>query len=90
MITFNNALEDILNDKIEQEKYWMNEVIPLTYLKYDGDKKFDVWKPWKFKYVWKNYSAFENYFFGIKAKNLNNMQDTSAYRGTYRNFDDIY
>lgn len=90
MISFNNALEDILNDKIEQEKYWMNEVIPLTYLKYDGDKKFDIKKPWKFKYVWKDYSAFENYFFGIDAKNLNNMQDTSTYRGTYRNFDDIH
>ena len=90
MISFNNALEDILNAKIEQEQYWLNEVIPLTYLEYDGEKKFQIMNPLKFKYVWKEYNAFENYFFGINSKNLNNMQDTSAYRGTYRNFDDIY
>jgi len=34
IIEFNNALEKIVDEKIEKEKYRLNEIIPLTYLKY--------------------------------------------------------
>gem|GEM_PF-4369934 len=40
IIVFNNALENIVDKKVEEEKYWLNEVIPLTYLKYNGYEKF--------------------------------------------------
>jgi len=86
IITFNNAFEDIVNDKIEEEKYWLNEVIPLTYLEYDGYKKYNLTK---FNCVWKEYNAFENYFFGTKASGIWSMQETSTYRWTFRNLDDI-
>jgi hypothetical protein len=35
IISFNNALEKIVDEKIEKEKYRLNEIIPLTYLEYE-------------------------------------------------------
>ncbi len=86
---FNQVLEDIVNEKIEEEKYWLNEVIPLTYLQYDWGKKINIVKPWKYKWVREKYEAFDNYFFWIKAKNIESIEQTSSYRGTFRNYDDI-
>jgi hypothetical protein len=34
IVSFNNALEKIVDEKIEKEKYRLNEIIPLTYLEY--------------------------------------------------------
>lgn len=81
IVSFNNALEKIVDEKIEKEKYRLNEIIPLTYLKY-------AWIH-KTKCKWKTYDAYENYFFGMPAKYIDNMQQVSTYRWTYRNFDDI-
>lgn len=89
IITFNNVLEDIVNDKIQEEKYWMNEVIPLSYLYYDTDKKRNPFRPWKFKCMRNDYSAYENFFFGTNAKNITSMKETSTYRWSFRNLDDI-
>lgn len=82
MIIFNQALENIVNEKIEKEKYWLNEVIPLTYLKYEWYEKWT-------KCTWKVYDAFENYFFGLNAEYITNMQQISTYRWTFWNFDNI-
>ncbi len=93
ILTFNNVLEDIVNDKIEEEKYWMNEVIPLSYLKYTWDKKKNWWTrilaPRKYTCSWKDYDAFKNYFFGTEAKNIRSMKETSTYRWSFRNYNDI-
>jgi hypothetical protein len=35
MIMINNALEEAVDEKVEKEKYRLNEVLPLTYLKYE-------------------------------------------------------
>ncbi|HRX63772.1 MAG TPA: hypothetical protein P5060_01570 [Candidatus Absconditabacterales bacterium] len=82
IISINNALEEIVDEKVEEEQYWLNEVIPLGYLKYDGYKKGA-------KCTWKTYDAYENYFFGSDAKYIKSMEETSTYRGTFRNFDNI-
>ncbi|HPC34674.1 MAG TPA: hypothetical protein PLP73_03340, partial [Candidatus Absconditabacterales bacterium] len=82
IIEFNNALEKIVDEKIEKEKYRLNEIIPLTYLKYAGVKRNGNCRR-------QQYDAYENYFFGMPAKYIDNMQQVSTYRGTYRNFDDI-
>ncbi|MCK9466717.1 MAG: FG-GAP-like repeat-containing protein [Candidatus Absconditabacterales bacterium] len=87
IIMFNDALEKIVDDKIEQEKYRLNEIIPLTYLEYEGDRKGTTKLS---SCVWKVYDAYENYFFGMPAKYINDMEQISTYRGTYRNFDNIF
>ncbi|HKL44560.1 MAG TPA: hypothetical protein VJ892_04785, partial [Candidatus Absconditabacterales bacterium] len=86
IISFNEALEDIVNEKIEEEKYWLNEVIPLSYLKYDGFEKFPNINS---TCTWKEYEAYENYFFGMNADRINSMEQTSTYKGTYRNYEEI-
>ncbi len=86
IILFNEALENIVDEKIEKEKYWLNDVIPVTYLKYDWFEKFSNINP---TCTWKEYSAYENYFFGISAKNIDEMQQTSSYRWTFRNLNNI-
>lgn len=80
LIMVNNALEEAVDKKVEQEKYWLKEVIPLTYLEFKWKKRF-LWKC-----VWEVYSAYENYFFGQKAVNIQSMEETSTYRWTYRNY----
>lgn len=88
IIVFNNALESIVDEKIEEEKYRLNEIIPLTYLKYNGYEKSAV----NFKgkvCTWQEYSAYENYFFGLNANYVTSMQETSSYRWTFRNFENL-
>ncbi len=80
LIMINNALEEIVDNKVDDEKYWMNEVIPLTYLNYK-------WKSrWLWKCVWEVYDAYENYLFGENAQYLLSMEDASTYRWTFRNY----
>ena len=83
MIMVNNALEEAVDEKVEKEKYWLNEVLPLTYLKYEWKKRF-LWKC-----VWSIYEAYENYAFGTNARYLESMEQTSTYRWTYRNYESI-
>ena len=80
LIMINNALQEAVDTKVENEKYRMNEVIPLTYLKYSWLAR------WLWKCVWDKYDAYENYFFWENAKYLQSMEDTSTYRWTYRNY----
>ena len=80
LIMINNALEEAVDKKVEQEKYWLKEVIPLTYLRYEWRQRFAK------KCVWEIYDAYENYYFGQKAQNIQSMEETSTYRWTYRNY----
>ena len=81
MIMINNALEEAVDAQVESAKYWLNDVIPLTYLKYKWKKRFLG------KCVWEIYDAYENYYFGTNARYLQWMEETSTYRWTYRNFE---
>lgn len=87
IVLFNNALEQIVDDKIETEKYRLNEIIPLTYLNYEWARK---WKTKLSSCTRKVYDAYENHFFGMPAKYMDNMKQISTYRWTYRNFDNIF
>ena len=82
LIAINNVLEWFVDDKVDSEKYRLNEVIPLTYLNYQG--ALYMWNC-----TWKTYDAFENYFFGNQAKYMTSMQNVSSYRWTYRNYQGI-
>jgi len=79
LISINNVLEEFVDEKVESEKYRLNEVIPLTYLDYS-------WALYLWNCTWQVYDAFENYFFGKQAKYMDSMQDVSSYRWTYRNY----
>ena len=80
LIMINNALEEAVDKKVEEEKYRLNEVLPLTYLKYE-------WKSrWNWKCVREIYDAYENYYFGKKAQYVDTAEDTSTYRWTFRNY----
>lgn len=83
IIMLNNALEEAVDIKVEEEKYWLDEVIPLTYLKYEWESK------WNGKCVWNIYDAYENYYFWENAQYLKSMEETSTYRWTYRNYNAI-
>lgn len=80
IIMLNNALEEAVDKKVSDEKYRLNEVIPLTYLEYEWDKRF-LWQC-----VWQVYNAYENYFFWKSARFTQSMEETTTYRGTYRNY----
>ena len=80
MIMINNALEESVDAQVESGKYRLDEVIPLTYLKYQWKKRFLG------KCVWEIYDAYENYYFGTNARYLQWMEETSTYRWTYRNY----
>ena len=77
LIMVNNALEEAVDTKVEQEKYWLNEVIPLTYLNYLWLSKWN-------KCVWWRYDAYENYFFWKNAKYIESMEETTTFRWTFR------
>ena len=62
IIMLNNALEEAVDKKVEDEKYRLNEVIPLTYLQYEWESR------WNWKCVWNIYDAYENYFDFIYKK----------------------
>lgn len=81
LIMVNNALEEIVDKKVEEEKYWLDEVLPLTYLKYNWVEKTQLFKK---KCYRDEYEAYENFYFWENAKNLENAEQTTTYRWTYR------
>jgi hypothetical protein len=77
IIQINDYLEGKLNDKIEQEKYYMNIPIPVSELDFQGTKKIAIPLP---KCIRTKYNYYENYYFGKNAEQVNTAQDTNIYR----------
>ncbi len=82
IIQINDYLEGKLNDKIEQEKYYMNIPIPVSELDFQGTKKIAIPLP---KCIRTKYNYYENYYFGKNAEQVNTAQDTNIYRWTFQN-----
>jgi hypothetical protein len=78
MIQFNNALETELNTAIEEEKYYMDIPIPLSYLNFAGQRK-------RGRCIWPTYDYSQNYYFGQNAESIKSAQEISIYKGTYKN-----
>ena len=78
---FNNLLERFVDKKIEEEKYSMDMVIPIEYKEVK----------WKRAYVrcYPFVTRYENYYFGRNARYVDNVDDLSIYRWTYRNLTSI-
>ena len=73
----NELMEDMIDKKIEEQKYSMDIVVPLEY-------KEVTWKRIDFK-CYSLVNRFENYYFGNNVRFIDNSEDLSIYRGTYRN-----
>lgn len=73
----NNILEKFVDDKIDKEKYSMDLVIPVEY-------RYEKWKRVAFK-CYTLVTDYENYYFWKDARFVDNVNDLSIYRWTYRN-----
>lgn len=94
LIQLNNYLEQRLDDKIQEEKYYLTIPIPLSELDFEWDIKI----PASFRTpvhlplpscIRKKYNYYENYYFGQNASRISNAQELSIYRGTYQNLTTI-
>ena len=73
----NDLMEDMIDKKIEKEKYSMDIVIPVEYKKVK-------WKRAYFK-CFSFVSRWENYYFWKSARYIDDPKELSIYRWTYRN-----
>lgn len=80
----NDFMENKLNEKIEQEKYYMTIPIPVSELNLEGDIKIPpTFRATGFpfpKCIRTRYDYYQNYYFGKNANLITSAQDTSAYR----------
>ncbi len=78
----NNILEKYVDDKIESEKYSMDLVIPVEYRQETWQQiKFGLVPVWCYSFV----TDYKNYYFGKDARYVDNVNDLSIYRWTFRN-----
>ena len=77
----NELMEKMIDEKIEEQKYSMDIVVPVEYKKV-------TWKRIDFK-CYSLVSRFENYYFGNNVRFIDNAEDLSIYRWTYRNLLDL-
>ncbi len=77
----NDLMEDMIDKKIEREKYGMDIVVPVSY------KKVTKKTVWFKRYYFVD--RYDNYYFGNNARLIDSAEDLSIYRWTYRNLSDL-
>ncbi len=77
----NMLMEEMVDKKIAENKYDMDIVVPVSYIK-------TTWKRISFR-CYKLVSRFDNYYFWNNARYIDKSQDLSAFRWTYRNLLDL-
>ena len=77
----NGLMEDMIDKKIEDEKYSMDIVIPVDYKKV-------TWKRARFSCYWL-VTRRENFYFWKSARYIDDPIELSIYRWTYRNLMDV-
>jgi hypothetical protein len=78
---YNDALENKLNQKIIQEKYYMHIPLPVTYKREAKTKALNICQDYD-KY-------YEMFYFGQKAANITSAQELSTFRGTFLNLQSL-
>ena len=73
----NELMEEMIDKKIEEEKYSMDIVIPVEYKRVEWKRVYFSCYPFV--------DRFENYYFGKNARLINSAEELSIYRWTYRN-----
>ena len=77
----NDLMENMIDRKVEEKKLGMDIVVPISYQK--KTKKRINFRCVPFV------SRFENYYFGSNARYVDNAEELSIYRWTYRNLLDL-
>ncbi|MCF7835358.1 VCBS repeat-containing protein, partial [Candidatus Gracilibacteria bacterium] len=85
IIEFNNLLEKGVDKQIEDEKYYMTLPMLVQYQEYKDKKKLVPSIPPKRKCIPEIDNTYKNYYFGKSAEYISSIEDTSIYRGTFRN-----
>ncbi len=87
LIEFNNILEKSIDKKVEDQKYYMKTPLLVQYQEHKDEKK---WIPLiGRKCVTTQDDIYKNYYFGKSAEYIENVEDTSIYRWTFRNLSSI-
>ena len=73
----NELMENMIDKKIEEQKYSMDIVIPVEYKRVEWKRVYFSCFPFV--------DRFENYYFWKNARLINSAQELSIYRWTYRN-----
>ncbi|HMT00890.1 MAG TPA: hypothetical protein PKC14_01055, partial [Candidatus Absconditabacterales bacterium] len=81
-------LEKALDDKIQQEKYFMKIPILTIYEKYKNRVQGSNFIACTFGELLLE-GRYENFYFGKRASDVNSVQDLSIYRGSYKNFSSL-
>ncbi len=87
----NDKLENMVDNKILTEKYEMKSVIPTLYKREQYEKKY-IW-PRLFRIGYripKFIDTFIFYYFGQDASSLISSEQSSIYRGTFRNLKKVW
>ena len=87
----NDKLENMVDNKILTEKYEMKSVIPTLYKREQYEKKY-IW-PRLFRIGYripKFIDTFRFYYFGQDASSLISSEQSSIYRGTFRNLKKVW
>lgn len=87
LIEFNNILEKSVDKQIEDQKYYMQTPLLVEYQEYKKESK-SILLIWKKPVVTQN-DIYKNYYFGKEAEDIDSIEDTSIYRGTFRNLSSI-
>ncbi|MBP7061372.1 hypothetical protein KBA84_00880 [Patescibacteria group bacterium] len=78
---YNDMLENKLNNKIVQERYYMHIPLPVRYVKSKKEKgtlvcvDYDV--------------VYDMFYFGNKASSITSAQELSTFRGTFLNLESL-
>lgn len=90
LISQNNLLEKAINEKLIQENYSMDVSIiqEYVYTKYNNKTKTILWVPKKYCEV-VNDDYYTNYYFWLSWYDIANIVDTSIYRWTFTNYDNL-
>lgn len=88
IISFNDAMEQALDKKIEDNRWYMSIPVILEYNNKDRETKkkkiLGIPKRWCEKTV---DDVYKNYYFGTYAADITSAQQFNAYRWTFRNLD---
>ena len=77
----NDLMEEMIDEKIDKEKYSMDIVLPLWHKSITG--KRILFKCYSFV------DYYENFYFWENARNIESAKDLTVYRWTYRNLTDL-
>ena len=78
--SWNDALESMIDNKIDKEKYSMDIVIPVQFEEIEGKRIVACHDL---------LTRYENYYFWKDARYIDDAKELSIYRWTYRNLDSL-